>query len=496
MIVFDKDFKFGVSISGFQFEMGVSQDSIDKNSDWFLWVHDALNIGGGIVSGDLPENGPGYWDLYEKDHEIMSNLGLGIVRIGIEWSRIFPNSTESISVNIEKNDQGDIVNIDIKETAIEKLKEFADKNALSHYKKVITDLKNRGFTVMVNLNHFTLPLWIHNPVNVQRYKDGPYGWIDKKTVIEFVKYAGFLTRELSDTVDYWSTMNEPQIVSSLGYLQPKAGFPPGVLNFDWYLLAQKNEAEAHVRAYDVMKKFTDKPIGIIYSFTPYTPLAEDDKDVLDNAMYFSNWHFMDMIVYGMIDDNLDGKKRERKDMKGKLDFIGVNYYTRMMAQRNEKNRGIFNWSPVWGYGYACNGLEKSLSGRPVTDMGWEIYPEGIRDITLSIKERYGDMPMFITENGVGEYTGKYIPYFIVSHLKSLHDAISNGAKIKAYMYWSFMDNYEWASGFSKRFGLLGINLQTKMRIPKPGYFIYREIIKEHGIPDWMLEYVKDPYKLL
>ncbi len=495
MIIFDNSFKFGVSISGFQFEMGRSIESIDKNSDWFLWVHDPLNIGGGIVSGDLPEDGPGYWELYEKDHEIMSDLGLGMVRIGIEWSRIFPKPTDPVSVGVEENNQGDIVSIDIKETTIEKLREFADKGALLHYKKVIADLKERGFTVMVNLNHFTLPLWIHNPINVQRHREGPYGWPDKRTVVEFVKYAAFLTRELSDTVDYWSTMNEPQIVSSLGYLQPKSGFPPGALNFDWYLLAQKHEAEAHARAYDVMKKITDKPVGIIYSFTPYTPLRETDREVLKNAMYFSNWHFMDMIVYGMIDDNLDGKRRKRDDMREKVDFIGVNYYTRMMLQKNEKNRGIFNWSPVWGYGYACEGLKESLSGRPVTDMGWEIYPEGIRDITMAIKERYKSIPMFITENGVGEYTGKYIPYFIISHLKSLYESISNGTEIKGYMYWSFMDNYEWASGFSKRFGLLSVDSKTKMRIPKPGYFIYKEIIKEHGISDWMSKYTEDPYKL-
>ncbi len=496
MIVFGKDFKFGVSMSGFQFEMGKSEESIDNKSDWFRWVHDELNINSGIVSGDLPEWGPGYWDLYKKDHILMKDMGLEILRIGIEWSRIFPEPTLSVPVNIKRNPHGDVVEIDINLDTIKKLKKVANKDAISHYRNIMEDIKEKGFVLMVDLNHFTLPIWLHDPIGVQRSKEGPYGWVDEKTVVEFAKYSALMAYEFSDIVDYWSTMNEPQIVSHLGYLQPKAGFPPGVINFDWYLIAQKHQAEAHVRAYEAMKKFTDRPIGFIYSFGWPTPLRKEDEEVLENAMYFFNWHFTDMILWGMVDEKLKKNAIERIDMKGKADFIGINYYARTMIKKDEKKKGLFNWHSVNGYGYACAGMKTSLSGRPVTDMGWEIYPEGIKGVSVAIMKRYGKIPIFITENGVGEHTGKYIPYFIVSHLVKLHEAMEEGADVRGYMYWSFMDNYEWALGFSKRFGLLGVDRNTKMRIPKPGYFIYREIIKNHGLPDWMLSYTRDPYVLV
>ncbi|KAF2955036.1 family 1 glycosylhydrolase [Marinitoga sp. 38H-ov] len=387
---------------------------------------------------------------------------------------------------IEENE--DIISIEIDECDILELKKIANIKALEHYKKIINDLKEKNIKVMVDLNHFSLPLWIHNPINVNLYNKGPYGWADKNTVIEFVKYGSFLAKEFDDIVDYWATINEPQIVSSLAYLQPKSGFPPSIINEEYYKLAQKHQAEAHCRAYDSMKKYTNKPIGFIYSFTWIDVENQEDKDIVEYAKYFNNYHFTDMIFKGNINFDINKRKNYRKDMHGKTDYLGINYYTRTVVKKVNDN-----WRVVSGYGYSCKD-KFSKANKPVTNMGWEVYPEGIKKIILEIKERYNNPLMFITENGIAD-KGDIQPYFIVSHLMNIHEAIELGANVKAYMYWSILDNYEWPEVFSKRFGLIHVNYSTKKRTCKPAYFVYKDIIENKGINNYLINYIKYPYKL-
>jgi beta-galactosidase len=482
---FPEDFLFGISMSGFQFEMGGKV--IDNNTDWFKWTHDERIINAGLVSGDFPENGTNYWELYKEDNKLMEKLGLNIVRIGIEWSRIFPNPTFDIKTKvIEKND--DIISIEVDENAILELKKLANLEALEQYKKIIIDLKEKNIKVMVDLNHFSLPLWIHDPINVNLYHKGPFGWVDKNTVIEFTKYGAFLANELDEIVDFWSTMNEPQIVSSLAYLQPKSGFPPSIINEEYYKLAQKHQAEAHCRAYDAMKQYTKKPIGFIYSFTWIDPESPEDIEVVEDAKYFNNYHFTDMIFRGNLDFHIDGNKKFREDMKGKTDFLGINYYTRTVVKRHDNK-----WKVVDGYGYSCNG-KLIKTDKPVTDMGWEVYPLGLKKIILEIKERYNNPIMYITENGIAD-KGDIQPFFIVSHLINIHESIELGANVRGYMYWSLLDNYEWPEGFSKRFGLIHVDYDTKIRTCKPAYFVYKDIIENNGINNYLLNYIKYPYNL-
>jgi len=206
------DFLWGVSSSGFQFEMGdLSGESVDANTDWFVWVHDKENFRRGVVSGDFPENGVNYWGLYAKDHEIARRLGLNAYRIGLEWSRIFPKSTADVEVGIERASDGNISNIDLDDKDLEAFEKLADKKALDHYRLIVEDLRTKGFKVFVCLNHFTLPLWIHDPITTRatRLKRGPRGWLDETTVVEFAKYAAYVAFRLGDIVDYWATFNEP-----------------------------------------------------------------------------------------------------------------------------------------------------------------------------------------------------------------------------------------------------------------------------------------------
>jgi beta-galactosidase len=231
---FPKNFLWGVSISGFQFEMGdKTGKNVDPNTDWYIWTHDATNIRNGLVSGDMPENGIDYWSLYTKDHDIAKNLGLNAYRIGIEWSRIFPKSTNKVKVEVERAPDGNISRIGVDDQAIEELDRMADKETVNHYRAVIGDLKAKGFKVFVCLNHFTLPLWIHNPITARDTKlsKGPRGWFDEETIVEFTKYAAYMAWKVGDIADNWATFNEPMVISEAGYIASDSGFPPGLNNF-------------------------------------------------------------------------------------------------------------------------------------------------------------------------------------------------------------------------------------------------------------------------
>ncbi|MFN6992401.1 MAG: family 1 glycosylhydrolase, partial [Fervidobacterium sp.] len=138
--MFPEDFLFGASLSGFQFEMGYkTADELDENTDWYVWVHDRENIEKGVVSGDLPEDGPGYWHNYEKVHKLAKDFGMNILRVGIEWSRIFPKSTKGIEFGSDN--------------MLGELDKISNKLALEHYRKIFEDIKNKGMKLFVDLNH-------------------------------------------------------------------------------------------------------------------------------------------------------------------------------------------------------------------------------------------------------------------------------------------------------------------------------------------------------
>lgn len=170
-MVFPDKFLWGVSSCGFQFEMGdPSSASLDEGTDWFAWVHNKQNIEKKAVSGDFPEDGPNYWFLYKEDHKICADLGLNAYRLGIEWSRIFPKSTRELKVDIEKLDDGGISGIHAEESFMEKLEKIANNDALNHYRLMILDLKEKEIEPFVCLNHYTLPLWIHDPIVARNSK--------------------------------------------------------------------------------------------------------------------------------------------------------------------------------------------------------------------------------------------------------------------------------------------------------------------------------------
>jgi len=503
--MFPEGFLWGVSISGFQFEVGDPRGrSVDSNTDWYVWVHDPRNIRRGVVSGDLPEDGVNYWELYKRDHRIAERLGLNAYRIGVEWSRIFPRSTFRVEVGVDRDGWGNISRVEVDDSALEKLDEAADKKAVEHYRAVIEDLRGRGFKVFVCLNHFTLPLWIHDPITARdtRLRKGPRGWVDKETVIEFTKYCAYVAWRLGDLVDEWSTFNEPMVVPEAGYMTGQSGFPPGVTDFKALRRTAVHMAVAHARAYDAIKRWDkvkadeDSPspadVGLIHNVIPVIPLDKERKLDVKAAEFLDRLHnqfFLQAVSEGWLDRNFNGvrdKGEVRSDMRGQLDWLGVNYYTRhvVKGRRSILARLILKTPSIpelaSGYGFSCKPNSMSTDGKPTSDFGWEVYPEGLLKALRAVVG-YGKL-LYLTENGIADAEDRLRPAYIVEHLKVLDEAINlEGIPVRGYFHWSLTDNYEWARGFRMKFGLYHVDLKTKKRSARRSARVFKTIIEEGGV---------------
>ena len=499
--MFPAGFLWGVSASGFQFEMGdPAGENVDPNTDWYAWVHDPTNLQKGIVSGDLPEKGVNYWGLYRQDHAIAKGLGLNAYRIGIEWSRIFPTNTFAVSVRVERASDGNIAKIVVDEAALENLNKICDNRAVDHYRDLIEDLRANGFEVFVCLNHFSLPLWIHNPIVTRktRLRVGPKGWVDERTIVEFTKFAAHIARKLGDVVDNWATFNEPSVIPETGYMITESGFPPGLNSFRVSRKVARNLIIAHARCYDVIKqidtvKADDRSsnaanVGLIHNVIPAKPFSPNRKSDAKGAEFINALHnhlFIQSVCSGWLDENINGIKEKgevKEYLEQRLDWLGVNYYSRLVVRgKTSLLARLFAGISavpeiVRDYGFACQPNSKSADGLQTSDLGWEIYPEGLLEALKAMKT-YGK-PLYVMENGVADEKDALRPSFIVEHLKVLEKAISEEkVDVRGYFHWALTDNYEWAKGFGQKFGLYSVDPDTKLRKSRKSAKIYKEIVK-------------------
>jgi beta-galactosidase len=394
----------------------------------------------------------------------------------------------------------------VDDAALQLLEEAASKTAVSHYRAVIENLRSNGIKVFVCLNHFTLPLWIHDPITVRNTKlrQGPRGWVDQATIIEFTKYAAYTAWKLGEIVDEWATFNEPMVMPETGYLIPQAGFPPGLNNFKVSRKVAFNLVVAHARAYDAIKKAdtikADKDsasaadVGAIHNVISAMPFrAENEADVkaADFLNRVHNHFFPQSVCSGWVDENLNGlqDKGETKDhLRNRLDWLGVNYYARAVVKGKKSLlarlfAGIAAIPEMAeNYGFLCKPDSASADGRPTSDFGWEIYPEGMLD-ALKMMQRYG-RPLYVMENGVADARDTLRSKFIIDHLKILDKAINEEKiDVKGYFHWSLTDNYEWARGFSMKFGLCEVELKTKRRKERRSAKVYKNIIAKGTVED-------------
>jgi beta-glucosidase len=386
---FPKGFLWGVAYSSFQVEGGI------ENNDWWRWAENGKTkekVGRACDS----------WNRYDEDHKLAQDLGCGGFRLSLEWSRIEPREGEF------------------------------SQEALSHYKKILKNVKKRGMKRVVTLWHWGLPLWFADK----------YGWHKKESVEFFSRYCQKVVDELGGEVDIFLTMNEPTVPLNKGYLV--GVFPPGKINLWSYFQARKNMIEAHRECYGIIKKSqSDLPVGITQFCNTFESCGFAKK-LIDKFQDFYNWGFI-------------------KSDAHCHDFIGIDYYATF------EPRFI---PPL---------VKRKTTQDRWTDIGWGIYPRGICDICLQAKKEFSNKPIYIFENGLADDNDKYREDFIQEHLEYLKKAIDQGADVRGYFHWSLLDNFEWNLGYGPKFGLCEVDFETMERKPRKSYYEYGKIVKKNGV---------------
>jgi beta-glucosidase len=423
--------------------------------------------------------------------------------------------------------------ISIEWARLESKKNEWDDQALLHYKQMIQLMRDKGLKPIITLNHLTLPLWIStppsrftkklwqnilppplkdlpfsDPVSSDSYWNSLRGWENEETVEQFIQYISKVVSELKHEVDYWITLGEPVAsVAAGGYLSGL--FPPGFfLDGDRTKKVLHNLIEAHVQAYNKITEIDDedsdgdgcpKKVGLTQLLMAVSPAKSnkilgifnpDNNKSAKNFDYFINDYFLNAIINGEEDlnylNNLQRNNRDSKDFllhndwKDKADFIGVDYYRRIHVY---DSRIVSLSSAKFVGGAPISDLETN-NHQPhgiLNDLGWEIYPAGLYHLIMKIKKEW-NKPILITENGIADKSDKYRAQFIVAHLRQVRRAINDGANIIGYLYWSFMDNYEWQEGYRPegKFGLFHVDYHSNdvIRHPTTGSLALKLIIRK------------------
>ncbi len=322
-----------------------------------------------------------------------------------------------------------------------------DEFEIKHYHKVFKSLKAKNMKIMLTLHHFTDPLWITRMG----------GWENKKTASYFNRFVERVVREYKEDIDLWITLNEPGIYGWGGYLDGR--FPPGKKSLWKTLKVIFNLASAHKKAFKT-----------IHQMIPNAKVG-----MAQNIVSFGNQQIHSIIqhilvyIYDLAFNHFFYILTPRTH-----DFLGINYYfhERVGILEGRKMPQI---------------LDATMTKKDVSDLGWELYPEGIFD---ALKDLSGfKLPIYITENGLASTNDDRRCRFLIAYLKEIYHAIESGVDVRGYFHWSLTDNFEWAEGFRPRFGLIEIDYATKKRIPRLSAQVYRDIIRHNGIPHHLMRFI-------
>ncbi|MBI2891517.1 MAG: glycoside hydrolase family 1 protein [Nitrospirae bacterium] len=447
---FPADFLWGAASSAHQIEGN------NTNSDLWDW-ETRFEERSGLAANS--------YVLYDQDAELARTLNLDVYRFSIEWARVEP------------------------------ARDTWSDEAIAHYRDVLTSLIRRGIRPAVTLHHFTNPKWI--------YDIGPDPWESPEMVEEFEEYARRMAHEFGARVDLWMPWNEPNVYAVGAYGLGR--FPPGRFGLlspteKLVPVVMRNVIEAHIRAYRAIHE-TDKIdadgdgaaalVGVAQStmaVEPADPAQPDHVVAADRWARFWNWLFLDAVARGDFDEDLAlDEDVDRPDWAGSLDFVGVNYYSRMKVLPQPGLMGplavlpCFSDDQVSAVAAVIGTLGCPEPTLEKTDTGWEIYPEGFRDVVLQAWRRYG-LPIVVTENGIADAAGDKRASYTLRHLEALHQAMEEGADVRGYWYWSLIDNYEWGS-FKPRFGLFRVEYENDFRrVLTPGGEVYAEVAESDSIP--------------
>ena len=415
--VFPRNFLWGSATSSHQVEGN------NIHNDWWEWEQSGRVL---EQSGKACD----HWNRFHEDFKLAKSLHHNAHRFSVEWSRIEPREGE-----------------------------FSEE-ALSHYREVIRSLRSNGLEPIVTLHHFTIPLWLA--------KQG--GWVSDRTPELFARFVRKVAESIGEGIRYWITINEPEVYIFKSYLMGE--WPPGERSYEKVYRVAAHLLKAHVLAYDVIQSVAETfhrsktQVGIAKHVAVFTPCYHNSwgdrlSAWLRNLMF--NHLFIKALVKGRI--LYPGFFNIRLPGAQTLDFIGLNYYTRdFVHNKGFRIPGIF--------GDVCTSKHHSDSGKK-NFLSWEIYPKGLFHLVKDFSKYR--LPILISENGICTDYDKERWEFIQGHLRELARAIEWGAPVIGYLYWSLLDNFEWAEGFSPRFGLVEVDYATQARKVRPSAKAFAQV---------------------
>ncbi|MER7005065.1 GH1 family beta-glucosidase [Dactylosporangium sp. NPDC000555] len=459
-LTFPPGFLWGAATASYQIE-GAATEGGRTPSIWDTFSHTP----GRTVGGDTGDEACDHYHRYRDDVALMSDLGLGSYRFSIAWPRVQPGGRGPM------NSEG-----------------------LDFYRRLVDELLERGITPWVTLYHWDLP---------QELEDAG-GWPARDTAARFAEYAALVHGALGDRVRHWTTLNEPWCSAFLGYASgvhaPGRQHAPDALAAMHHLLLGHGEAVRAIRAND-----PGAQLGItlnLYAVSPADPGNAGDLEAARRIDGLANRIFLDPVLRGAYPEDV------RRDLAGisdfgfvrdgdldiiatPLDLLGINYYSRHVVAAPEPDAPA---EPYWRAPTSWPGSEDvrfvKRPGVPVTDMDWEVDAPGLTETLVRVARDYPGVPLYVTENGAAYVDtpgadgaiddAERVAYFD-AHYRACLAAIAQGAPLRGYFAWSLLDNFEWAWGYSKRFGMIGVDYATQQRTIKASGHRYGEVVRRNGL---------------
>ncbi|MDP5885488.1 glycoside hydrolase family 1 protein [Streptococcus mutans] len=460
---FPKTFFWGTASSGPQTEGRFEGDG-KGDSIWDYWyAKDPKRFFNQVG----PDKASYNYRLFKEDVQLMKATGHNSFRTSIQWSRLIPNGVGKVN-----------------------------PEAVTFYNNYIDELITNGIEPFINLYHFDMPMALQEKG----------GWLNRGTVEAYVEFAKTCFKLFGDRVNYWFTHNEPIVPVEGGYLYDF--HYPNEKNLKHAVQVGFNEALASALAIKAYHESQDGKIGIILNLTPSYPRDEDNPEDVKAAQIadaFFNRSFLDPAIYGTFPKELIAivkeldivPKHTKTDLeiikKNTIDLLGINYYQprRIKVKENPADANPQNPMPEDFFD------NYDMPGKKMNPYrGWEIYEKGIYDIMINVRDNYGNIPCYISENGMGvEGEERYINEngqieddyrieFVKDHLRYLHQAIQEGANCLGYHMWTCMDNWSWTNAYKNRYGLIAVDLdkEGKRTIKKSGYF-FKTLADKNGFED-------------
>ncbi|XP_072990818.1 beta-glucosidase 7-like isoform X1 [Typha latifolia] len=461
---FPEGFVFGTAASAYQVE-GMALKGGRGPSIWDPFVHTPGNIPGNATADVTADE----YHLYKEDVDIMKKMNFDASRFSISWSRIFPEGEGRV------NPKG-----------------------VAYYNKLIDYMLQQGIVPYANLHHFDLPLALE-----EKY----HGWLNPKMVDLYADYADFCFKIFGDRVKNWFTFNEPRIIAAFGYDQGM--HPPlrctncpasGNSSTEPYIVAHHlilSHATAVKRYRDNYRATQKGKIGILLDFNWYEPLSNstNDQAAAQRARDFHVGWFLDPIINGQYPQIMQEIVKERLPnftpeevnlVKGSADYVGISQYTSYYTKDRHMNpQTPYSYSADWNVDYVseCNGVPIG----PRANSHWlYIVPTGMYSVVNYIKEKYGNPIIILSENGMDQPGNITLPEalndtirvnFYKSYLTELKKGIDEGANVIGYFAWSLLDNFEWGSGYTCRFGLVYVDFQDLKRYPKMSAYWFKDMFQ-------------------